>query len=308
MRILLTGSRGMLGSSLMEHLATGGFEVLSPTSIELNLLNQSAVDEYLKRNKPETIIHAAARVGGIQANIDSPYEYLSENIRMDSNLFSAAKELGVANFVYMASSCMYPRKTKQPMGESQILTGELEPTNEGYALAKIIGTKTVETANKQYGLNWHSLILSNLFGPRDHFNSEKSHLLAAIITKVESAKRLGQSSISMWGTGQVRREFTYVHDVSKFISSNLATLNQLPASLNIGAGQDFSVLEYYKMVSKYAGYEGDIVPDASKPEGMAQKLMNIEVAKEFGWNPETSMTDAIAQTYDWYLESLQGEK
>lgn len=308
MRVLITGSRGMLGSSLKEHLLTRDIEILSPSSAELDLLDQTSVDVYLRQHRPDTIIHAAARVGGIQANIDSPYEYLTENIRMDSNILNAAKSVEVSNFLYMASSCMYPRDTKQPMSETQVLTGELEPTNEGYALAKIVGTKTIEVANYQYGLNWHSLILSNLFGPRDHFNSNKSHLLAAIITKVENAKRLGQGVISMWGSGQVRREFTYVNDVSAFVTSNILTLDKLPATINIGAGVDFSVLEYYAMVCKHADFDGKIIPDPSKPEGMARKLMDISVARGLGWNPATSMQDAIAQTYNWYLESLQGAK
>lgn len=298
----------MLGSSIKDHLTMQEFEILSPTSAELDLLDSAAVGAFLKQHKPDTIIHAAARVGGIQANIDSPYEYLTENIRMDSNLLTAAKSLEVPNFLYMASSCMYPRETSQPMSESQILTGELEPTNEGYAIAKIVGTKTIEVANKQYGLNWHSLILSNLFGPRDHFNSDKSHLLAAIITKIESAKRLGQSNVTMWGTGQVRREFTYVNDIAAFISSNISHLNKMPVSMNLGTGEDFSVLEYYKMVSEHAGFDGDIAADTSKPEGMVQKLLDISVARSFGWGSLTSMPEAIAQTYDWYLDSIQGAK
>jgi GDP-L-fucose synthase len=194
------------------------------------------------------------------------------------------------------------------MQESQILTGALEPTNEGYALAKLVATKTVELASAQYGLNWRSLILSNLFGPGDHFNSDKSHLLAAIITKVEAAKRTNAPEIIMWGTGDVRREFTYVEDVADFIAAKIFALENLPAALNIGLGHDYSVIEYYQMVAQYAGYRGKINADASKPEGMKQKLMNIEVAQKLGWNPTTSMQNAIAQTYDWYLKSLQGAK
>jgi GDP-L-fucose synthase len=193
------------------------------------------------------------------------------------------------------------------MQESQILTGALEPTNEGYALAKLIATKTVELASAQYGLNWRSLILSNLFGPGDHFNSDKSHLLAAIITKVEAAKRTNAPEISMWGTGNVRREFTYVDDVADFIARKIFSLKDLPAALNIGLGQDYSVIEYYQMVAQYAGYMGKINADASKPEGMRQKLMNIEVAQELGWSPTTKMADAIAKTYDWYIDSMRGE-
>jgi GDP-L-fucose synthase len=201
---------------------------------------------------------------------------------------------------------MYPRETFQPMKESQILTGALEPTNEGYALAKLVATKTVELASNQYGLNWRSLILSNLFGPGDHFNSDKSHLLAAIITKVEAAKRTNSPEITMWGTGNVRREFTYVEDVADFIATKIFSLKDLPALLNIGLGQDYSVIEYYQMVAQYAGYAGKITADASKPEGMRQKLMNIEVAQKLGWNPTTNMTDAIAKTYDWYIDSMRG--
>jgi GDP-L-fucose synthase len=307
MRILLTGSRGMLGSSIKKHLSDPKFDLLTPTSADLNLLHADAINDYLRINKPEAVIHAAARVGGIQANIDSPHEFLTENIRMDSNLLTASLEYRVPNLLYMASSCMYPRETFQPMQESQILTGALEPTNEGYALAKLVATKTVELASVQYGLNWRSLILSNLFGPGDHFNSDKSHLLAAIITKVEAAKRTNAPEIIMWGTGNVRREFTYIEDVADFIANKIFSLGDLPVALNIGLGQDYSVFEYYQMVAKYAGYLGKITADASKPEGMRQKLMNIEVAQKLGWSPTTNMADAIAKTYDWYIESMRGE-
>jgi GDP-L-fucose synthase len=306
MRILLTGSRGMLGSSIKKYLNDPQFDLLAPTSADLDLLDAEALHDYIKTQKPDAVIHAAARVGGIQANIDSPYEFLTENIRMDSNLLSASLEYQVPNLLYMASSCMYPRETFQPMKESQILTGALEPTNEGYALAKLVATKTVELASNQYGLNWRSLILSNLFGPGDHFNSDKSHLLAAIITKVEAAKRTNAPEITMWGTGNVRREFTYVEDVADFIVTKIFSLKDLPAALNIGLGHDYSVLEYYQMVAQYAGYSGKIIADASKPEGMRQKLMNIEVAQKLGWNPTTNMTDAIAKTYDWYIDSMRG--
>jgi GDP-L-fucose synthase len=307
MRILLTGSRGMLGSSIKRHLNDSKFDLLTPTSADLNLLDAHAVNDYVRINNPEAVIHAAARVGGIQANIDSPYQFLTENIRMDSNLLTASLEYRIPNFLYMASSCMYPRESLQPMQESQILTGALEPTNEGYALAKIVATKTVELASVQYNLNWRSLILSNLFGPGDHFNSDKSHLLAAIITKVEAAKRTNASEIIMWGSGNVRREFTYVDDVADFIAKKIFSLKELPASLNIGLGKDYSVIEYYQMVANYAGYLGKINADASKPEGMRQKLMNIEVAQKLGWNPSTNMADAIAKTYDWYINSMRGK-
>jgi GDP-L-fucose synthase len=297
----------MLGSSIKRHLIDTKFDLLAPTSTDLNLLDAIAVNDYLRINKPEAVIHAAARVGGIQANIDSPYEFLTENIRMDSNLLTASLQYKVPNLLYMASSCMYPRETFQPMQESQILTGALEPTNEGYALAKLVATKTVELASVQYGLNWRSLILSNLFGPGDHFNSDKSHLLAAIITKVEAAKRTNAPEITMWGTGNVRREFTYVEDVADFIANKIFSLGDLPVVLNIGLGQDYSVLEYYQMVAQYAGYLGKITADTSKPEGMRQKLLNIEVAQTLGWNPDTRIADAIAKTYDWYIESMRGE-
>ena len=306
MRILLTGSRGMLGSSIKRLLNDSEFDLLSPSRSDLDLLDTNAVHNFIGTNKPEAVIHTAARVGGIQANIDSPYEFLTENIRIDSNLLSASLKYRVPNLLYMASSCMYPRDTLQPMQESQILSGALEPTNEGYALAKLVATKAVELASTQYGLNWRSLILSNLFGPGDHFNSDKSHLLAAIITKVAAAKRRNAPEIIMWGTGSVRREFTYVEDVAEFIVSKIFCFKDLPATLNIGLGQDYSVIEYYQMVAQHAGYLGKISADASRPEGMRQKLMNIEVAQKLGWRPTTNMIDAIAKTYDWYIDSVGG--
>jgi GDP-L-fucose synthase len=281
---------------------------LAPSSQELDLRDTAATQQFINQAKPDIVVHAAGRVGGIQANILNPVDFLVANTDMARNVILAAYNARVPYLINLASSCMYPRETFQPMQESQILTGALEPTNEGYALAKLVATKTVELASVQYGLNWRSLILSNLFGPGDHFNSDKSHLLAAIITKVEAAKRTNAPEIIMWGTGKVRREFTYVEDVADFIATKIFALENLPAALNIGVGQDYSVIEYYQMVAQYAGYLGKINADASKPEGMKQKLMNIDVAQKLGWNPSTSMQDAIAQTYDWYLESLQGAK
>ena len=306
MQILLTGSRGMLGSSLISRLSSNESEIFGPTRKELDLSNGSKVLDYLSRYKPDLIIHTAARVGGIDANIDSPFEHLTENIQMDSNLFTAAKIAGIKNFLYMASSCMYPRVTLQPMKESQLLTGALEPTNEGYALAKIVGMKSIETASVQFGLNWRTLILSNLFGPNDHFNSKKSHLLAAIITKVEAANRENLGEIEMWGSGRARREFTYVNDVANFVASNLSNIEKFPLAMNVGAGRDYSVLEYYEMVMNQAGFRGKIKADPSRPEGMPQKLMDSSLSKSFGWNPGTTIENAIAETYNWYLNSLQG--
>lgn len=303
MKILITGASGMLGTEIALEAMRSGHEVLLPTHGELDLRNELATYQYLKLNSPDAIYHCAAKVGGISANIANPTEFLTENIRIDSSVLGAAKSLEIPNLIYMGSSCMYPRNLDHAMKEEEILTGQLEPTNESYALAKLVGWKTVQLNSTI--LNWRTVVLSNLYGPRDHFEENRSHLLAAIIAKTSEAKKRGASEIEMWGKGDSRREFTFAKDVAEFLISSLPSLEKFPATLNVGAGVDFSVLEYYEFVSKIMGYEGVIIPNLTRPAGMARKLMDVERATALGWNPKTNIQDGIEATSTWYLKNIE---
>ena len=299
MRLLLTGAGGMLGSSIFARVV-GSHSVLAPKRSDLNLLDPIGVKEYFEKCSPDLVIHTAARVGGIQANINSGFDFLVENLKMDSNVFDAARNSGVNNLIYIASTCMYPKDRNSALKESDLLSGALEPTNEGYALSKIIGAKTVEIAANQENLAWRTLILSNLYGPGDHFEPSRSHLIAAVIRKVDDAIEKSFPTISMWGTGQSRREFTFVEDVACFISENLEKVSEWPFMMNLGSGVDHTVLEYYEMVAKIMGYKGKIVSDPSKPEGMRRKLSDSSLSHKFGWNARTSLGEGLEQTIAWY--------
>jgi len=304
-QILVTGGSGMLGSAIQNELLKSSHIFLAPSSQDLNLLDNKSCIDFFEKNKIDLVIHCAAIVGGIQANIDNPYQFLNSNLKIDMNLIEAARKFSIKNFFYIASSCMYPRNSMVAMPEDLIGTGPLEPTNEGYALAKLVGTKSVSITASELGLNWRTLVLSNLYGPGDHFDADRSHLVAAIINKVAEAKRSNSKFINMWGDGSARREFTYVNDVAAFIVANLEKLRIMPQVLNLGLGLDYSVKEYYESVLKCFDLKVEIKPDVSKPSGMQRKLLNSERAKSLGWNPETSLEDGLELTIQWY--SRQGE-
>lgn len=293
----------MLGSALISAAEKTAYEVLTPNRLELNLSNSTQVQDYFRENKPDVVIHAAARVGGIAANITHPIEFLTENIEIDSHVLSAARKFGVERLVYVGSSCMYPKNTSSPMQIDQLFSGKLEPTNEGYAIAKLVGTKHVQFVAESTGWAWRSFIPSNLYGPGDHFSPDRSHLLAAIIQKVVDAKVNGSKSISMWGDGSVRREFTYVQDIADFMVDSLARLDNLPLAMNVGCGVDFSILEFYNFVIEALQARVEIIADPSKPVGMAKKLLDVQIALSHGWSPPTSIEAGIRATINWYLSS-----
>lgn len=300
MKLLITGGNGMLGSSVVEKFKENGFEVLSPSSKEMNLCEMDSVRFYLQKNLPDTVVHCAAKVGGIKANLEDPISYLSTNIRMDSNLMTASNELDIGNFLYIGSSCMYPKNISVPLKESYLLQGSLEESNEGYALAKLVGWKMTEVQAHSAGKNWRTLILSNLYGPRDHFAKDRSHLLAAVIAKTLTAIELKQPSLEMWGDGLSRREFTFVEDIASYIFKVIPILEKIPTTMNVGSGIDYSVREYYEMVASICGYEGEIDPNPDKPSGMIRKLMDISLARKHGWEASTKIEQGIKQTIDWY--------
>ena len=294
----------MLGRSLVNHAQLVGHEIYSPTRNELDLSNRDATLLYLKKHQPEAIIHTAARVGGISANIQNPLPFLTENIQIDSNLLMAARNTKVSNLIYIGSSCMYPKNLSHPMKENEILTGELEPTNEAYALAKIVGSKITELTNEVDSLNWRTVVLSNLYGPHDHFEADRSHVLAAIIAKTFAAKTSQAKSIEMWGDGTARREFTFVEDVANFLIQSLTNLKMLPSIMNLGTGVDFSIRDYYTFVMSELDFKGELIADLSKPTGMRQKLMDNSLARTYGWKPTTDIHAGIKKTINWYGQSL----
>jgi len=300
MKLMLTGGAGMLGSSISRVALEAGIPTLAPKRDELDLLDTHGIHTYLDKHKPDRIIHAAARVGGIGANINQPQVYLTENIIIDSNLLNAANKFGINQLLYIGSSCMYPRNFSHPIQESDILTGPLEPTNEGYALSKLVGWKTTQLIANSSNRNWKTVILSNLYGPGDHFESGRSHLLAAIIEKTENALSSGTEVIEMWGDGFSRREFTYVNDVAEFLVSSISSDNTSPQTLNVGSGVDYSVREYYEFVAKLSGFKGKIIANLDKPSGMKRKLMDVSLAQKHGWSSQTSIEEGILKTIDWY--------
>lgn len=305
MKILITGSGGLLGTAISQGLEQD-FELLTPRRIELDLRNSEATQRYIDKNSPDLVIHCAAKVGGIAANINFPADHILENTQIDSSILAASRSAKVPSLIYLGSSCMYPKDYRQPLKETDLMGGPLEDTNKGYALAKLSGAMTTEAVAEQDSLAWRVLILSNIYGPGDHFDSDASHLLAAIVNKFASARKNGISEIDIWGSGNSRREFTYVEDVAKFISTKISQIDKWPKMMNLGAGEDFSVLEYYNFVAKTFGIDPNYSFDKSRPEGMVQKLMDSSIANSHGWNPETKINEGIARTVKWYLDSRNG--
>lgn len=300
MPVLITGAYGMLGSSIAKKSALKDWRILAPRRSELDLADFESTSKYLAENKVGSIIHCAAKVGGIQANIDFPADFIMENIRIDNSILSAAREMAVENFLYFGSSCMYPRENRQPMFEEDILTGELEPTNEGYALAKITAAKTIQSVASQDNLNWKVLIPSNLYGPNDNFDKESSHLIPGVIRKVIEAVEENKKVIEIWGDGLARREFTYVDDVADFVIENFQNANNWESMMNIGLGIDYSINEYYELVGNLVGYKGKFENDFTKPSGMLQKLMDSSKARSIGWKPKIDIRSGIERTIEWY--------
>jgi GDP-L-fucose synthase len=303
MKVFLTGGRGMLGRHLMTELELLGHQVAAPNSSELDLRDSLATSTFIERTEPDAVIHAAAVVGGIQANIDGGGRFLTENLEIDHSVIFGAKNLGVKNFIYIGSSCVYPANRMEPLQISDILSGPLEPTNASYALAKISGAKAVEAFDSVEGFNWKTLIASNLYGPGDHFEPGRSHLLAAIISKVQAAKEEKSAQIVMWGDGKVRREFTYVIDFAKWVGGSISNLQNFPSLMNVGCGDDFTVQEFYELVMRELSFEGKLVADLSKPNGNLRKLMDSSVARSLGWNPSTTISEGIVETNRWLLEN-----
>lgn len=305
MKILLTGSTGMVGRNILENNNISKFDILSPDSSALNLLNYSDVDKYIKINNPDFVIHAAGKVGGIQANMTQPVSFLVENMDMGRNVILASKNNEVKNLINLSSSCMYPRAAKNPLSEELILKGELEPTNEGYALAKIMTTKLCEYINKENpSYSYKTVIPCNLYGKYDKFDPIHSHMLPAVIKKIHEAKINNQKQIDIWGDGTARREFMYAGDLADFIYQAIQQFDKLPQNINVGLGIDYAINEYYSAIANVIGYQGKFINDLTKPIGMKQKLIDDTNLNKFGWKHKTSLVDGIGKTYEYFKTQL----
>ena len=305
MRVLITGGAGMLGRALATAWSEERpeDEVVALTRADADLRDRDRVTAAYRSAAPDLVLHTAARVGGIAANIAAPVEFLADNLLIDTNVIETARANGVRDLVYFGSSCMYPRDYRQPLVESDVLAAPLEPTNEGYAIAKIAGAKLTEYVSRQDGLNYRVLIPSNLYGPHDHFGSTGSHLAAAALYKAHIAKSEGAEAIDVWGDGTARREFTYVGDLSSWVARDAANIADWPALMNVGLGRDYSVAEFYREALATVGYEAQLRLDPTKPAGMHQKLMDSSLAAEHGWEPSTDITEGMALAYAAFLDS-----
>ena len=305
-RLLLTGGSGMVAKNIRAHPMAEEWDILAPSHAELDLRNAAALAGWMESNRPDAVIHAAGRVGGIQANIAQPVEFLIQNLDIARNVILSSRTAGISRLINLASSCMYPHAAPNPLREELILQGELEPTNEGYALAKIVSTRLCQYIRReQPDLHYKTLIPCNLYGRYDNFSPERSHLIPAIIHKVHQAKVSGAPSVEIWGDGTARREFMYAADMADAALHALDDIEHLPDLMNIGMGNDHSINEYYAAVAKAVGWSGKFTHDLNRPVGMKQKLVSIERQKLWGWSAATNLNDGILQAYAFYLDIFQ---
>ena len=303
-KIYIAGHRGMVGSAIKRELESAGYNnIIGRTSRELDLRDQNAVNNLIKTEKPDVIIDAAARVGGILANSEFPYQFLMENMQIQNNLIHAAIQNDTEKFIFLGSSCIYPKFAPQPIKEDYLLNDSLEPTNEWYAIAKISGVKLCEAVRKQYGKDFVSLMPTNLYGPFDNFDLRTSHVLPAMIRKFHEAKQSGHADVVLWGSGKPMREFLYVEDLAKAVI--FAVENKLPDNLyNVGTGTDLTIKELAETIQKIVGHQGKIVWDDTKPDGTPRKLLDVSKMNKLGWKAETELHQGIEKTYKWFLENI----
>jgi len=302
-KIYIAGHSGMVGSAVKRKLEAEGCEnLLFQASAELDLRNQKAVKAFFIEEKPDVVIDAAARVGGILANRDYPWQFLYENLEIQNNLIAAAHENSVNKLIFLGSSCIYPKLAEQPLREDSLLTGPLEPTNQWYAIAKITGVKMVEALREQFGRDYVSLMPTNLYGPNDNFDLETSHVLPAMIRKFHDAKEAGHKPVKLWGTGSPMREFLHVDDVAEAVWFTLN--NEMKHDLyNVGTGKDITIKELALTIQKITGHKGEIHWDTTKPDGTPRKLMDVSRMKEAGWTYSIELETGIRSTYEWFLEN-----
>lgn len=300
-KIYIAGHRGMVGSAIWRKLEAEGYtNLIGRTSHELDLRDQAAVHTFFTEEQPAVIIDAAARVGGILANNSFPYQFLMENLQIQNNLITSSLRINVQKFIFLGSSCIYPKLSPQPLKEEYLLTGSLEPTNEAYALAKITGVKACEAIRKQFGKDYVSLMPTNLYGTYDNFDLKTSHVLPAMIRKFHDAKIAGHTDVVLWGSGTPLREFLFVEDMAASVL--FALENVLPEYLyNVGTGEDLSIKDLALLIQEVVGHQGRIEWDASKPDGTPRKLMDISKMHTLGWKHQVGLREGIQKTYDWFL-------
>lgn len=305
-RIYIAGHRGMVGSAILENLKENGYSnFVTATSREFDLRDQQTTNDFISKEKPDVVIIAAARVGGILANNEYPWQFLYDNLMIEANLINAAHENDVQDLIFLGSSCIYPKHADQPLKEEYLLTGPLEPTNEWYAVAKITGIKLCQALNKQYGRNYISMMPTNLYGPRDNFDLKTSHVLPAMIRKFHEAKENGHETVPLWGSGSPMREFLHVKDLAESVRFVMEYDGKLEYDLiNAGTGKDLTIKELAETVQEVVGHEGDIDWDSSKPDGTPRKLMDVSRINELGWEADIGLEEGIQDTYQWFLENL----
>lgn len=302
-KIFVAGHRGMVGSAVVRRFQRAGFEnILTRTRQELDLMDRSAVRAFFEAERPDYVVDAAARVGGIAANFEKPVEFLIENLTIQNNVIQAAADCGVMKLLFLGSSCIYPKLAPQPLTEDALLTGPLEPTNDAYAIAKIAGIKLCQAYAREYGKNFISGMPTNLYGPNDNFDLHTSHVLPALIRKVHEAKKDGAQEVSVWGSGTPRREFLHVDDLADACFFLLENYDS-PEIVNIGCGEDVSIRELAETVCEVLGFEGSLVFDSSKPDGTPRKLMHVGRLLALGWKPRIGLKDGIRDAYDWFLKN-----
>jgi GDP-L-fucose synthase len=303
MKIYVAGHRGLVGSAIVRAIESEGKHTwVGKTRAELDLLDRKAVFEYLSKQKPDAVVIAAAKVGGIQANNTYPVEFLSQNLQIETNLMDGAHEAGIEKLLFLGSSCVYPKMAEQPIKEEYLLTSELEKTNEAYALAKISGLKLVQAYRKQYGHRWISAMPTNMYGAGDNFDLENSHVLPALIRKLHDAKTSGADSVTLWGTGTPKREFLHSDDLGRACVFLLENYDD-DVAINVGVGEDISIKELAEQIKKVVGFQGSIEWDSSKPDGTPRKLLDVSRTKALGWFPSVSLQDGLSSTYTWFLKN-----
>lgn len=303
-KIYIAGHNGLVGSALLRELKKEGYNnILTKTHAELDLTSQASVTQFFLEEKPEYVFLAAAKVGGIVANSKYPASFIAENLMIETNVIDSAYRNNTKKLLFLGSSCIYPRMAPQPIKEEYLLTGELEPTNKAYAVAKIAGIVMCQSYAKEYGMNAISVMPTNLYGENDNFDLESSHVLPAMIRKFDDAKNNNLGEVILWGSGSPKREFLHVDDLASaciFLMNNYSS----PEIINIGTGEDLSILELANIIKECVGYEGNIVWDSSKPDGTPRKLLDISKLKSLGWSPKINLNDGIKRTYEWYKENI----
>ena len=302
MTILVAGGTGLVGSAIVRELKRVNRDVVGISSKDVNLLDRDKTFAYIKKLNPTAIIDAAAKVGGIGGNNAFPVEFLSQNLQIQSNLMDAAHAAKTEKFVFLGSSCIYPRNCPQPIKEDYLLTGELEQTNSAYAIAKIAGIELIKSYRKEYGYKWISVMPTNLYGPNDNFDLETSHVLPALIRKFIEAKQNNKSEVTVWGSGTPLREFLHTDDLAKAVLLCMEKYDDAQ-QINVGSGVEISILDLANKIIEMVGFSGSIVMDANKPDGTPRKVLDITKVSNLGWKPTISLDQGIASTVEWYLEN-----